>query len=382
MWICALISVAHGHLRPESNLRSGLSLIDNLTFPSSKAKSDVSVVNDSAQLSGVLTPGLPLANNSTLPSSNSTSGVSIENISSRQSSNLTVNISSQLSSNSTSVVSSGDNPPLYNGNSNIAIVGNGALTGDQMAKLRDRSQFGIVARFNAAQKMKDDDFADVLFLRVGREHGGWLNMGQSDGRGRYNRIKEVSKKNNNGNQPRVILVSDDHDTISNGAIQSVIADDPFTHLHERGEVRWSGSSARIDDHGGFGRFCSGWSTGLHAISFFSRTYPSSQLHIFGMNWNAVGHGHPFSVERQIVNERIPLVSVHPTANGIYIKTHGRLNNTKAQGEVNITSGAAANITSGAEGNDTSGDDVIQARRNNETLDTYDDDDDRMNGGLD
>ena len=101
-----------------------------------------------------------------------------------------------------------------------------------------------------------------------------------------------------------------------------------------------------------------------------------------MNWNAVGHGHPFSVERQIVNERIPLVSVNPTANGIYIKAHGRLNNTKAQGEVNITSGAAANITSGAEGNDTSGDDVIQARRNNETLDTYDDDDDRMNGGLD
>jgi hypothetical protein len=223
--------------------------------------------------------------------------------------------------------------------STIAVVGNGPISEDQMIDLRNRTKWGLVVRINDASSMSAHDFCDMLFLRYDHGHRS-INM--KGGKTRYENIRVYTMRNNGGRPPAVVLVAAGKPTLS--SIEAVISLDKFITLEEADVMRFilSNNLTHLTRTNGYprGNFQWGWSTGFHTICWLSLKYPDSKLHVFGMNWNggqnldlhgplkrllsfvgvsrgAEEYGHPFEIERHIVQDVIPHVTVHPTVCSLY-----------------------------------------------------------------
>lgn len=235
----------------------------------------------------------------------------------------------------------------------IALVGNGWLSQAQTTELRDRDKWGLVVRLNNAPSMTMQDFCDVLFLRWDGVCFHQQRTGCADGsihlkggKGRYMEIRENNARHNHGMPPAVVVLTPEEVKPPLSAIESMISKDEFIILQERNIARWAHNSTNLSDYGGLKKYAYGWSTGFLALGWLSQKYPSSQIHVFGMNWNGgqdsevddwgtfkgvvrralsvIGwsgapqqYGHAFHIEKEIITKLIPHVTLHATPTEAY-----------------------------------------------------------------
>ena len=66
-----------------------------------------------------------------------------------------------------------------------------------------------------------------------------------------------------------------------------------------------------------------WSSGVIGLFYILHTHPDAHVHVFGMNWEspAESFGHPFELERQIVQQLIDTghVTVHQAIEGYHAR---------------------------------------------------------------